>query len=525
MKNEKLNNDWFKTILVSIFLLISAVSLSGIVLGEETERTFLDGNLVLKTGTIDENNPAPWDEDKDEKNMKADDMGDYVAFRLSNDAWFFLLYGNENNHNGIMMATFQLRYLGGATVVDSMGNIIVEKIGIPVVTVYGHKFFSFIEFQDVGYQEKNMFLENEGDLVGANNSLWDFKRTNEGLQNMEHSFLYSEPVIKALDLNTSWNRSKIDILPSNDPNLQAFEFSLTAENLEYGDGDGKIWDPEFVPDGTDATQLEEVTFTFHIDVTKEDVEINNIPWYEVKVDINDDEVAITDSKNAGTRDFKGISVNAAYKYDHYILGWDFKDVSKNSKLMLETFTVFGTFIPDIVNEWFDEQFVTGIEGALGVAEYEYENAGNMVNAAISDPKDMPKSATLIQKEHITFRDNWQQMGELSWVSHVDVDGKRDQMYYQVHAGQNHRNRTENGDGYGHALIIMGGYIYPAGGEIFHDPTFTCGALIIEGLSVISVNILSNTGACLQFAIAAVAVIVAITIHVARKRRRKKDNGY
>jgi len=526
MNGQKKSMKRLKSMMVVSLMLSGVISISGMAFAGESEQSFLDGNLVMKTGTIDENNTSPWDENKNKSEIKADEMGDYIAFKLSNDAWFYILYGTEEHPNSIMMATFQLRYLGGATIMDPDGNIVVEKIGIPVVTVYGHKFFSFIEFQDTGYRERNMFLEEVGDTIGADNDLWDFKRNTSGLENMDNSFLYTEPVIKALDLTTSWNRSDIKIIPDDDPNIMGFDFDLTAENLEYGDGEGKVWDPEFVNDNTNATCLEEVTISFHIEVSvEEDLEIKDIPWYEVEVEFKgDDKPEIGDTKSVAKRDFKGIAVNADYKYDHYIKGWDFKNESRNSKLMLESFTVFGTFVPDIVNEWFDKQFVTGIEGALGVAEYKYDNAGEMVDATISDPREMPESATLVAKERISFKDNWHRIGNLSWISDVDVDGETDFMFYQVHAGQNQQGRGENDDGFGYALIIIGGYIYPAGDEIFHDPTFSCGALIIEGLSTISLNILSTTGVCLQFAVATVAIAVAISINVVRKRRRKKDKS-
>jgi hypothetical protein len=196
------NRIMIKSISMSLILLLS-IMLVGVIgaLAESTTEEYLDGKLVLKTGTIDDNNPPPWDEQK--KEIKADDMGDYVAIRFSKDAWFFILYGNEDNNNGILMATFQLRYLGGATIESESGDTIVEKIGIPVVTVYGQKLITLIEFQDEGYQETNMFFEPEDELVGAHNNLWDFQRKSDRIDNLEDSFIYTEPVIKALDLNTT----------------------------------------------------------------------------------------------------------------------------------------------------------------------------------------------------------------------------------------------------------------------------------------------------------------------------------
>jgi hypothetical protein len=188
--------------------------------------------------------------------------------------------------------------------------------------------------------------------------------------------------------------------------------------------------------------------------------------------------------------------------------------------MLETFTIFGTFIPDIVNEWFDKQFVSNIDDALGVAEYSYDNAGNMVDEVISDQGELPNTAQLVQKEHITFRDNWRQVGDMSWINTADVDNVTKDIYFQIHAGQNATGRGENDDGYFHALIIMGGYIYPQGEVIFHDPTFAAAALLIPGLSNISFNLLSGGGICLQLVIAIIAIVASLVLYQKRKGKDK-----
>ncbi len=509
-----------KSIIMCLILLVSVVLLGAIgTLAESTREEYLDGKLVLRTGTIDENNPPPWDKEK--KEIKHDDMGDYIAIRFSKDAWFFILYGNENNHNGILMATFQLRYLGGATVLSESGDTIVEKIGIPVVTVYGQKLISLIEFQDEGYHGTNMFFEPEDELVGAHNNLWDFKRKSDRVDNLEDSFVYTEPVIKALSLNTTWTRSEIEKVENVENDKIEIDFSLTAADLEYGDDQGKIWDPEYKNDNTTATEVEKVEFTFHIEVkVKKTEKIKDIPWYKVTVNADDDEVKVIDSKSSGTRDFEGYAVNADFKFDHLVEGWDFKNTSLDSKVMLETFSIFGTFIPDIINDWFDKQFVSNIDDALGVAEYSYDKAGEMVDEVIADEGELPNSAQLVQKEHITFRDNWRQVGNMSWVSDVDVDNVTKDMYFQIHAGQNATGRGENDDGYFHALIILGGYIYPQGNVIFHDPTFIAEALIIPGLSEISFNLLSGRGICLQSIIAVIAIVASLVILVKRKGREK-----
>jgi hypothetical protein len=520
MKNKRFNSGLkFKSITMCFVLLLSITSVSAIsALAEESEAIYLDDKLLFKTGTIDENNPPPWDEKKEK--IKIDDMGDYVAFRFSKDAWFIVSYGNDNHTNGIMMATIQLRYLGGATIESESGDTIVEEIGIPVASVYGQKLITMIEFQDEGYAPTNMFFETD-EVIGAHNNLWDFKRESDRLDTMEDSFIYSEPFIKALDLNTTWEISEITKKENENSDKMEVDFSLKATDLEYGDDKGKVWDPDFINDETAGTEVEKVEFTFHLEVkVNKNQKIKDIPWYTVTVKVNDDEIKVIDSEKEDSRDFEGYAVNADFKFDHLVEGWDFKNSSKDSKLMLETFTIFGTFIPDVVNEWFDKQFVSNIDDALGVAEYSYDNAGEMVDEVIADQGELPNTAQLVQKEHIRFKDNWREVGNMSWISTAEVDNVTEDMYFQIHAGQNMSGRGDNDDGYFHALVILGGYIYPQGDVIFHDPTFTAVAMSIPGLSAISFNLLSGGGICIQLVIMLIAIVVSMVILVKRKGKEK-----
>lgn len=461
----------------------------------------------LITGTTGEGNYS--EETKDWE------KGDFVGFRLSKDAWFYIIYGNQNNRSHITMASVQLRYLGGATIQDKDGNDIIDQIGIPVVTVYGQSLLGLFEFQDEGYTPKNMFGEPTNETKGAHNNLWDFKRTANGLEEWDDSFVYTEPVVKAAMLNTSWNRSEI-IESQNENGSHSYDFSLSAEDLEYGDDKGKIWDPDFQNDETNDTSIEKVEFTFHIDISVDDVSINGIPWYDIRIDGRGDDLQVISSRGAGSRDFDGKAVNAQYKYDHYIEGWDFKDLEKDSKLMLESVSMFGTFVPDIVHEWFDKQFVEGIEGALGFAEYEYDNAGDVVDAVIGEESTAPDRAHLVQKESISFNDNWRRVGEQTWVSDVEVDNETTDTFYQIHAGQNKTGRSKDDNGHFKALVLLGGYIYPAGSVIYHDPGFSATAILID---IDSKLLLFPAGIIgLQFLIAVVAVSGAGVIGI-RKRRK------
>ncbi len=157
-----------------------------------------------------------------------------------------------------------------------------------------------------------------------------------------------------------------------------------------------------------------------------------------------------------------------------------------------------------------------IDGALGFAEYEYDNAGNVVNAVIGEESTAPDRAHLVQKESISFNDNWRKVGEQTWVSDVDVDNETRDTYFQIHAGQNQTGRTKKDDGHFKALVLLGGYIYPAGNVIYHDPGFSATAILVN---IESRLLLFPEGIIgLQFLIAIVAASGAGVIGIRKKRK-------
>ncbi len=505
-------------------LFAGIVILSGLPLGTAgAEEAYQDDEeeILLVTGTAGEDYPehtGDWEQ------------GDFVGLRFKNDAWFVVLYGTEEDPNAISLMSMYLRYLGGATVIDAgTGNELISEMGIPVLTVFGQKLVTFIEFQDVGYTEKNMFFE-DSEPVGAHNDLWDVKRTGTEISDLE--FTNMEPPIKALNLNTSWERSDIEQLTDKDDfydpdNDHEWKFSLTATDLEYGDEHGNVWDPDYVNDDTGDTSVEKIQFTFHIGATKDKVTINGIPWYEVEVDRSqkneegEEQWKFTSSKRAGTEKYEGTQIEANFKYDHYIKGWDYKNTSIDTHLMLESFSFFGTFVPDIVDDWMDDQLKGDIENNHGTATYSTPTGDREVDA----PDEVPAGAQLVTKERISFNDDWQRLGELTWVSNVTADGDEDaKMYYQIHASQEffkHRfKKSDQGEASG--ILLMGGYIYPPSDELFHDPGF----LVVVGIPDFEtlINILDPGSAGCQLLAAMVIAVVAVGFGFYRRKKTAREQA-
>ncbi len=472
----------------------AALMLGLVALGPTTTRAeilSIEDHLALETGST-----AEWD------------GGDYVALNMTkgdSTAWFGVVYGNETHGNSVTIVSAHLRFLGGAEVRNKDGAIMVPATGIPVLTVYIQKLAVLIEFSDTGY-----IADFGGSIEGADNGLFDF--AHQGCTIDEFCLGSMEPVHKILDLNRSWERSEIVETKTLGTTEKEWTFTLSAKNMTYT----KIWDnqPPVNDDGSRPGEesdgsVGEVAFQFHIGTVLDDFGVE-VPWYRVTYD----QGHIIDSSEAAPKTYNGTSLTTEFKFDHWINGWDYQ--SKDNLLMLETFTAFGTFIPTFVQEWLDAQFVNATAGdQLGIAEIETFTGGEQ---DITGTDTMPQESARLTKDSIVFRDNWQKVGEMTWVSNVTVDQEEKDMHFQIHAGQNLNMEGENRDGYLHGIMFIGGYVYPMGHDIFHDPSYIAHALFLD----LGVN-LGPLGAILGAAVfmLMVGTVAAVVVLCALALRKNK----
>ena len=384
--------------------------------------------------------------------------GDYVAINMTdgiNYAWFGVIYGTEDHPAPITIVSANLRYLGGAQVVNEDGRTVLNQIPIPVLTAFGQSLFALLEFDDTGYQVPIL------GGYGADNGLFDF--SGPTLWSGEGSF---EPVYKYVDLSRAWSLSDITTEVDGLNHSKSFSFSLSAKDVLYA----KVWDPMLgaYRNGTEADGVvENLEFRFHIDASAE-VVTKSVPFY--KVTIVDGHV--TASEEIAPRNFTATNVQCGIKYDHIIQGWDAYEDASSPRLMLENVVAFAMVVPEIVEEWYNAQFVQdNIEGGDGSLEYAAEGSTNVVK----EQDDLPKqSVQVMSNTAISSKDNWERCGSLTWVSNVTVDGSEEQMYYQVHVGDKGNlllGQNANGhDGHLKLLVMLGGYIYPMGMDVAHDPS-------------------------------------------------------
>jgi hypothetical protein len=380
----------------------------------------------------------------------------------------------------------------------------VPETGIPVLTVYIHKLAALIEFSDTGY------LTWENELIGADNGLFDFKNTGDGVTDFGVASV--EPVHKIIDLNRSWKLSEITEIETVGSNEVEYEFTLNAQDVLYD----KIWDnqPGVNSDGSrpgtpEDGNVSEIAFTFHLGTVIDEFNVS-VPWYRVTYG----DEGIIDSQEVDPKVYEGTSLTTEFKFDHWINGWDYQ--SKDNLLMLETVTAFGTFIPNIVRDWLDVQFVNEtVEEPITVAEIETFTGGE---ADMMETDCIPDGAHRLSKDSIIFKDNWQKVGEMTWVSNVTVDGQEDDMHFQIHAGENLHWPAEDDNGYVNGIIFIGGYIYPMGHDVFHDPAYTAHALFLD--IGVGFNFMGNLfGIMGIYALVCIAAVTCAVVYLGVRRIR------
>lgn len=510
MKSQRIN-VWMCVMLV-ILMLMGTVSIVGNVIGEDD--LDIDDYLYLETGTRDKKPSGDnWD------------IGDYVAINMTKGgslSWFGVIYGTEDDPNGILIFCAYIRFLGAAEVYEANGNFL-GRYPIPIVTVFGQKLFVLFEYQDDGRFYNTPFPGTwEDHSEYADNGVFDFvaRDDNPGIWAISDQH---ETVTKAVNLQRAWERSQVvETSDPEDTTSKSWDFSIWSEDIEYGieneNGDIILDDPE--------NKVERLEFTFHVTAHVNEVNITGVPWYEVKVDSGNHKNVI-DSKYKMSKDYKGVSVAADFKFDHLIEGWDF---SGGDGIVLINHGFFANLIPEKVEEWLGEQFVKNIKGH-GNAEFKAldPNQQSVTDAIINGTQEIDEDgdgivdAKVVGKDVIRFKDNWQDVGELSWVSNVEVDGEDENVIYQVHGGQPFKDNDSEGNQLT-GFIIQGAYVYPAGNNIYHDPSLNAIALLFNVVDW-ALNLLPGYIVGAQFLIALIMAVVVVVLVVTRNRKGKAQSHY
>ena len=426
-------------------------------------------------GIVSAATPDPMDKIRIEQGTTSEfGGGSYVAVNMTdgaNAAWFGVVYGSEGSPGPITLGGLNLRYLGGAQVANKEGTVLVDAVPIPILTAFAQQMFGIVEFNDTGYK---VGVGNASQTWGANNGLFDFSTNKQIFADNDPTAKY-EPIYKYVELKQAWKLSPVEIVNDRSNQTKHITFSLYAENVTYT----KVYDPNFLfgPQWRNGTVedgvVAKIAFTFHITASAKTVTAE-VPFYSVKIDNN----KVVSSEQIASRNYTGTATQTDFKYDHIVDGWDFVSSAPTERLMLENGIFYAVYIPKVVEQWYNAQFVkNNVEGGAGTMEY---NDANGIQQA-SDPSQVPTKATMITPDGINFKDNWEKTGSLSWVSNVTVDGQEKLMVYQIHAGDSTVAPVKKNDANGFAKIwvVLGGYIYPAGQSIMHDPVLSLSSIQMD----------------------------------------------
>lgn len=428
------------------------------------------GGLGLVTGGVSaqETNEEPIDDvefpELRVREEKIEDVlggGNFIGVNNEdNDAMIGVLYGTEENPNNIYVVSIFTRYLGTADIYDEDGNLIWENKPIPVRTLYAQRFDTIYEYND-----------------RDENGIWDSRRIN---LNDDEENQTREPVYKKVPLRTAWTPSEVN-KTTNDNGSVEWSLKLTAEDLRYRS-------PIFNIPVDRQNKLEKVELTFHLNARREDVTRNNVPVFNVDVSGGEGDWHVDESEYLETRSYNGTSVKANAKFDHLIEGWDFVGRNTEPSLLMSTEIIYMNALSPAMSEHLVDLVTNGIGN--GTAEYETDEGEEIVEEEDleEDDSEEPVISTenneapqLVRKNRIGFSDNWQRVGWFRWVSNVTVDGVDDEMFFQVYYGRHFQGMSVSGSLYS-GMGIIGGFSYPGGSSIYHDPSISVDAFDIEDQS-------------------------------------------
>lgn len=384
--------------------------------------------------------------------------GEFIGIHNpDNDAMIGVLYGTEENPNNVYIVSVFTRYLGVADIYGENGVELASDRPIPVRTLYAQRFETLYEFAD---------MNDDG--------VWDSRRV-EGQQYGQHQSpdeenMTMEPVFKKVPLKTSWEPSE---MVKKDHGNGSVEWSLVlaAKDLAYR---APILGSTLRRVGT----LETVQLTFHLYVQRRNVTRDDIPSYRVEVKRGVlGGYTIGDTERTEYRSHNGTALSAKVKYDHSIVGWDFSARNPSPHLLLSTEVLFLNGASPRVSQFLRYMREDDFEGN-GTIDYttpsgeQWIRERNALEGSGEDPVVSQSSVrpSLVQKNRLGIADNWQRVGQLRWVSNVTVDGEEDNMFFQIYFARAFRGVNANGAMFS-GMGVVGGFSYPGGSNIYHDPTF------------------------------------------------------
>jgi len=395
--------------------------------------------------------------------------GEWVRVRIGDVSLGVHWTTNESlRKGGVTFFLDYKRFFGAAELYDEQGNYLGTR-ALPIHTFVVQHFDRMFEFLDDG---DGLFdLRPETDL--RNRSAGDVP-------------------VKYLDLNTGWYLDG-PIVQVVTPDAAWVNFTVSAADLPYGrvwDNASRTWRGGLPSDGA----LERISLTFHLAATAEDRGIT-FPVYRVTLASGREQTPVA-SEFLENRTRHGSSITVDGKYDQRIEGWDFVGDAR-ARLGMATGLTFGNKIASPVLLWMHEQFGGACLRGDSFRHCESE-AG-------------PTRPVPIARDRLEFAEEWHRAGDWYWVSPVTVDGRPDTMTFEIYHAERVRDLYDGHSG----VRALGGFVYPQGQVIEHDP----GLRATSAFAAIAdtTNVAPSILVALQIAVVGGALVPAVLV---RRKARK-----
>jgi hypothetical protein len=176
------------------------------------------------------------------------------------------------------------------------------------------------------------------------------------------------------------------------------------------------------------------------------------------------------------------STRALFKIDHDFVGWDFEPPRETvaSKFLLHTVLVYMNSFDEKLAAWLsDSALANGREGAANLTE-------GQTTLRVNSTRPLGEFHLV---DGLSFIDHWRRVGGLGWTPNVSVwptdasvKPEAARARFQVLGGS--KMQTLFDDRVFRGLVLSGGFVYPAGYRIYHDPQLETSSAELEGSSAL-----------------------------------------
>ncbi len=383
------------------------------------------------------------------------DGGVYTAVALRGQT-FGVLYGSpEHPLSAVTLFTVFSRSLGTATVRDAdSGRVLARSVTLPVATLVAQRLDAAFEFRD---------LNGDG--------IFNF-RPNLGTRD-PFDFNASEPLVKGASLAGDWNLTAFELKEISADEVR-LTLVLTLEDARYR----LPFDAARTGDGV----LNKVEFTVNVVISRERIEGAEVPHFAAQVRRTDGRRELVSLEPDGTQSASYTATRAVFKVDHDIVGWDFAPPSEavESRLMLHTTVLFANGVERRLAPWLTDLALAGTrEAAANISD-------DHANLTVSRDRPLSEFRTAL---NVGLRDSWGAAGRLGWVPTAKVwaeagspEATEERVKFQVLGGAPF-GATVDGRAF-RGFVLSGGYVYPDGYRIYHDPQLEAQSVELEGNSLL-----------------------------------------